>query len=499
MSAGRDNGRDAAALDRFLEALETRMHREIDRSRAAWPAHASLAAGGKRLRARLLWWSAMAAGPSTRPSPDASVLVRAAAAIELAHLGSLIHDDIVDGALSRRGIPTLHCAHGVGVATDAGAALAHLASALIAPLGDHARAATRRALLAICRGQARELAGPFVRLPVAARLAIMREKTGAFFELAAGLGARLAGAPLQARAAVLRFARRWAVAFQIADDVLDLTGDPTELGRENGADLRDGVLTLPVLLADDPDGALATGLHQLRDAETPERVAACVVRIVRGGGVARAASIATWWLERATASLASVPATAARQALAALAVDSVQRGLAAGRPRFVAAPAPVTPVAVRSDAAAADAALARLARDPRMARQLAQALEWMLPGWSGTAATRAAELAAPAARVERRLLGGDDWSLGGRTAARALALAHVLGRDRSGSTSPTRALALADCLQCIGIALLCRDADADEHERMAERAYQLRTPTFAPPDTARDRLAAPAPLLALDR
>ncbi|MBX9719830.1 MAG: polyprenyl synthetase family protein, partial [Candidatus Obscuribacterales bacterium] len=110
----------ARALDAFLAALNSRLFFEVDRTPVAAPARRLLEAGGKRLRARLLWWSARATAPASF-DPTHERLVRAAAAVELAHLGSLVHDDIVDGGDARRGVPTLHRTHGVRVATDAGA------------------------------------------------------------------------------------------------------------------------------------------------------------------------------------------------------------------------------------------------------------------------------------------------------------------------------------------------------------------------------------------
>jgi len=113
-------------VEHFLVALDARLRAEIARTPAALPARALLDAGGKRLRARLLWWSASATAPSPL-HPENERLLRAAAAIELAHLGSLIHDDIVDGGETRRGISTLHHQYGVRIATDTGSATSSLA------------------------------------------------------------------------------------------------------------------------------------------------------------------------------------------------------------------------------------------------------------------------------------------------------------------------------------------------------------------------------------
>ncbi len=465
----------ASDVERFLDVLEARMLGEVVRVPAAWPARMLLQAGGKRLRARLLWWSANAT--TTRPLRwDDHDLVRAAAAVELAHLSSLIHDDVVDGADTRRGICTLHRAHGLEAAIATGAALAHVASGLIAGLSAEARRTVRRTIVAICRGQVRELAMPFVVLPPRRRLAIMQEKTAAFFEMAAALGALMAGAEARQRAAVRRFARRLGVAFQIADDVLDLTGDPRELGRANGADLREGVFTLPVLLASDPDGRLGQGLRSLHHDATPELIATCTALITRGDGVSRAAAIADWWLESAMTTLDLVVPSSSRSALRQLAVASVARGLKPGPPAFAGSSESRRPTGLLiTTSFASGARVEALSSDPEHARRLTRSLEWMHPGLSALVADAMAGMGSVADSSERLLLRNADWSPRGRLAARAIALAHALGHERVVRGNPVRALALADCLHCIAIATLCEGPDPAEHARLARRARRLGT------------------------
>jgi heptaprenyl diphosphate synthase len=488
----RAHGREET-LERFLGALEARMRAEIARTPAALPARTLLDAGGKRLRARLLWWSASATAPSPL-FPEHEPLVRAATAIELAHLGSLIHDDIVDGGETRRGIATLHHQYGVRSATDAGAVLAHLASELVASLGRPARQAVRRTILATCRGQIRELAVPFVLLTARARLAIMQEKTAAFFELAASLGALVGGAPQSQRVAVRRFARRFGVAFQIADDVLDLAGDPAALGRANGADLRDGVLTLPVLLAADPDRRLARALERVRRSPDAAAIAECAALIERGGGVAAATAAAGWWLEHAVRALAVLPATNPVAELIVLARASVTRGLRPGRPSFMTVPsgslAAFDPTATPVEAHG----VTRGSSEAPLDRRLAHLLDWFHPGLSAMVSARAQHplVRSRRDRLQHTLLQDDRWSPAARIAADAIALAWALADEPALQADPVRTLAVVDALHCAAIALLSGVTNPHEHEEMAARARQLRPPrpspraAFIPPTTHTD-------------
>lgn len=460
------------AIDAFLSALNTRLFFEVDRTPVAAPARRLLEAGGKRLRARLLWWSARATATETF-DPTHERLVRAAAAVELAHLGSLVHDDIVDGGDARRGVPTLHRTHGVRIATDAGAALAHLANELVAPLAPAARSAVRRALLATCRGQIRELAVPFVPVTPAQRLAIMREKTGAFFELAAVLGASVVGAPTSPRAAVARFARRFGVAFQIADDVLDIAGDPRELGRANGADLRDGVLTLPVVIAFERDPALAPALARVRRDPDVDAVTSCAAIVERAGGITAAIAMADAWLERALHALAPLGRNDAVAALADLARASVARGVRPGATRFESlarkqpVPQVTSPFTVGIDTASR--------ADHELGSRLTALLDWFHPGLGTMVALQATDPDVDAYRVWARdaLCRGQHWSAESRMAADAIALAHALFDDTTLQHAPIPSLALIDALHSAAIGFLNQAVDPAEHESMSAHARAM--------------------------
>ena len=223
----------ATGLAEYLAAVEDRLVAAI----ASHPgvvadvgAHA-LAAGGKRLRPALTFLSAPV---GTSPSVAAGV------AVELVHQATLVHDDLIDGARVRRGHAAAWTSHGPEAARAAGDYLFARAFAELAATGDHAAVAVLAdASLALARGEAlqrRQQHDPDT--PIEDYLERCALKTGKLFEAACVLGGG-SGA----------YGLLLGVAFQIADDILDCTGDTIETGKIPGIDLRDGTPTLPLLLA----------------------------------------------------------------------------------------------------------------------------------------------------------------------------------------------------------------------------------------------------------
>lgn len=200
----------------------------------------SFVRGGKRLRARLVFACAGHA-----PNSDHEPLIRAAAAIEFFHAASLVHDDIVDGAESRRHAKAVHRTLGVRGAALGGWYLGQIALTLIADLPPRARQRFADAGQATSRGQLTELtrAWDSTLLPED-RLAIMEQKTAAVFGVACELGGMLTGASDCDCERLRRLGEAFGMLFQIADDVDDLYGGENELGRAPGADLAAGVVSL---------------------------------------------------------------------------------------------------------------------------------------------------------------------------------------------------------------------------------------------------------------
>ncbi|WP_217915467.1 polyprenyl synthetase family protein [Miltoncostaea marina] len=211
----------------------------------AGPARATLASGGKRTRPRMVL---ACAGPAPG---RAHGVVAAAAAVELMHMATLVHDDVIDGAPLRRGRPSVVGAHGRGRAVAVGDVLMAAAFREAARLCDPAAVRVlARATDELTRGELLQAAG---RGDVGLGEEIYVErcllKTGALLAAACHLGALAGGAPPEARRRLAAFGRHLGVAYQIVDDVLDLTGDAAVTGKPRGADLADGTMTLPVILA----------------------------------------------------------------------------------------------------------------------------------------------------------------------------------------------------------------------------------------------------------
>ncbi len=200
-------------------------------------------AGGKRLRPLLTLLTA-----ELGPDPASPGVTDAAAVVELTHLASLYHDDVMDDAPVRRGAPAVHELWGNSVAILAGDLLFAKASKLAAGLGDEVLILQADTFVRLCTGQLHETIGPRGGDPVAHYLSVLADKTAALIATSARFGAMLAGASPAVVRTVGEFGEKIGVAFQLADDVIDLTSDGSLTGKTPGTDLREGVPTMPVLL-----------------------------------------------------------------------------------------------------------------------------------------------------------------------------------------------------------------------------------------------------------
>jgi geranylgeranyl pyrophosphate synthase len=229
-------------------------------------ASATIAAGGKRLRPLLVLVSA---GPSPA---DRDGLVRAAAAVELVHAASLVHDDVLDGAALRRGRPTVVAAGGRGLAIATGDLLFSRAFAELAATGraDAVRLLSDAAS-ALAAGELLQRADAWdADVPRERYLRRCDLKTGRLFEAACALGALLGGGPV---ASLACFGRQIGLAFQLLDDVLDVSGPAERTGKHRGTDLLDGTVTLPLILARERDEQLrALDVRSVRTAADAEAV-----------------------------------------------------------------------------------------------------------------------------------------------------------------------------------------------------------------------------------
>ncbi|MER5638815.1 polyprenyl synthetase family protein [Kitasatospora sp. NPDC002227] len=272
------------------------------------PAMADVFSGGKRIRPLLVVATARAAAasgprtaraalgplrppPTTGRRPGAPPLVGygrvalAAAAVELLHLASLVHDDIMDEAPTRHGVGTISARGGTGLALVAGDYLLGHAHAAAAALG--AGGLLARSLVRLCEGQAEEWSTTFdPRRTVPSYYAAIGGKTAALVEAATRLGALAARHSPRTTAALGRFGHHLGLAFQLRDDLLDLTATADTLGKPVGHDLANGVYTYPTLWALRYEPALAP-LLRARSGRAPDQAlthrAAELVR--RSGGL----------------------------------------------------------------------------------------------------------------------------------------------------------------------------------------------------------------------
>ncbi len=245
------------ALREGLARVEERLHeavRHADPLADQVSRHLVLA-GGKRVRPMLALLAAQFGDP-TRPQ-----ILDAAVVVELTHLATLYHDDVMDSAPVRRGAPSAHEVWGNTVAILTGDLLFARASRIVAGLGPEAVHIQATTFERLCLGQLHETIGPGEgEDPVAHYLRVLADKTGSLIATAGRFGAMFAGCGPEVVDVLVSYGERVGVAFQLADDVIDLTSDGAQSGKTPGTDLREGVPTLPVLLvrraaAEDGDAA----------------------------------------------------------------------------------------------------------------------------------------------------------------------------------------------------------------------------------------------------
>ena len=200
-------------------------------------------AGGKRVRPMLTLLTAELGEGATDD------VIAGATALEMTHLGSLYHDDVMDGADVRRGVPSAHAVWGNNVAILTGDLLFSRASQLMAQIGERAIRLQADTFERLVLGQMHETVGPQAgEDPVEFYLQVLADKTGSLIAASAHAGVLFSDAPSEYRDPVRQYGEKVGVAFQLLDDVIDLSPDPDETGKVPGTDLRAGVPTMPYLL-----------------------------------------------------------------------------------------------------------------------------------------------------------------------------------------------------------------------------------------------------------
>jgi geranylgeranyl pyrophosphate synthase len=325
----------AAAVDAAVRAGGARLAGLLERTEArlvelaashgptlARHATATISAGGKRLRPLLVFLAA-------DQTPDAhaeSRLVRAAVGVELIHSASLVHDDVLDAAALRRGAPTVVAAAGRTTATATGDLLFSRAFAELAADGagelEDVRALSAAAS-ALAAGELLQRADAWdAHVPLERYLRRCELKTGSLFEAACRLGALASGQSDDSVRALGLFGQRIGLAFQLLDDVLDVSGPASRTGKARGTDLLDGTVTLPLIFARERDPQLAQ--LDLRTLRTPAAAELVCDRIARSGALVAAKQHALAVVEQARAELPVLPGRQ-RAALELVAEGVVER------------------------------------------------------------------------------------------------------------------------------------------------------------------------------
>ncbi|TNU73781.1 polyprenyl synthetase family protein [Miniimonas arenae] len=317
------------ALVTGLAEIERRLDLAVRRTSVLEdaPSRHLLVAGGKRMRPAL---ALLAAQLGTGTSEE---VLEAAVGVELTHLASLYHDDVMDSAPTRRGAPSAHEVWGNSVAILAGDLLFARASQTVAGLGPEAVRIQAETFERLCVGQLHETLGPRDgEDPVAHHLGVLAGKTGSLIAASAHYGALFAGLTGAQLTAVVEYGERVGIAFQLADDVLDLTSSAEVLGKVPGTDLREGVPTMPVLLlrraveAGESDAAGAAIVAALDgDLASPDALADVVAALRAHPVMAQARDMARAWSQEAVRHLDVLPDSPARDALREFADVVVER------------------------------------------------------------------------------------------------------------------------------------------------------------------------------
>jgi geranylgeranyl pyrophosphate synthase len=289
----------------------TELHLEQVTAQAGAPlaslANATIVAGGKRLRPLLVVLAAQSAGGPPDTSDGEERLLRAAVAVELVHSATLVHDDLIDGAQLRRGRPTVAAAAGRGLAIATGDLLFSRAFAELARNDDTVQLrALSQASSALAAGELLQREDAYAsHVAVDRYLKRCELKTAALFEAACRLGALTAVRGSNVLADALgAFARRIGLAFQMLDDVLDVSGPVERTGKSRGRDLLDGTVTLPLILAREREAELAA--FDLSTLECPEQAEALCERIAATGALDEAREQALTVVAEAKAALPTI-------------------------------------------------------------------------------------------------------------------------------------------------------------------------------------------------
>jgi heptaprenyl diphosphate synthase len=253
--------------------------------------------------------------------PDAPGVVPAAVVVELTHLATLYHDDVMDEADLRRGAESANTRWGNSIAILTGDFLFARASDVLADLGPEAVRLQARTFERLVQGQIRETVGPIGGGDAVEHyLQALADKTGSLIGTSARFGAMLAGVPADQTELLTQWGERIGIAFQLSDDLIDVASDSAVSGKTPGTDLREHVPTLPVLLLrrrnDTADADLIAALDG--DLTTDAALSEVLAQLRAHQVMSEAAEVTGFWAEQARQTLAALPDVPARAALESL-------------------------------------------------------------------------------------------------------------------------------------------------------------------------------------
>nr|WP_274637232.1 polyprenyl synthetase family protein [Microbacterium bovistercoris] len=275
-------------------------------------------AGGKRIRPMLVLLTCQLGDGLT------DAVIESATALELTHLGSLYHDDVMDDADVRRGVPAAHSVWGNSIAILTGDLLFSRASQIMARHGDRAIRLQADTFERLVLGQMHETIGAQPGDdPVAFYLQVLSDKTGSLIAAAAQSGVIFSNGPDEYRQPLVTFGEKAGVAFQLLDDVIDLSGDPDETGKVPGTDLRAGVPTMPYLLLGQRTDAASAALHaridagvaEIADGADPGILDEALTALREHDATAQTRELARQWSLEAIAAIEPLPDGPVREAL----------------------------------------------------------------------------------------------------------------------------------------------------------------------------------------
>lgn len=275
-------------------------------------------AGGKRIRPMLALLTAQLGDGAT------DEVVEAAAALEMTHLGSLYHDDVMDAADKRRGVPSAHAIWGNSVAILTGDLLFSRASQIMARHGDRAIRLQADTFERLVLGQMHETVGPREGDDrVEFSLQVLSDKTGSLIAAAAQAGIIFSNGPREYEQPLVTFGEKAGVAFQLLDDVIDLSADPDETGKVPGTDLRAGVPTMPYLVLSQRTDAASRALRDriddgvalIADGADPALLDDALAELREHEATQATLDLAHAWSQEAVDALAPLPDGPVREAL----------------------------------------------------------------------------------------------------------------------------------------------------------------------------------------